>query len=66
MTKAYQGLYVCAVSYLRRGRQLGFTRGINVSAVSKTAAPTLTTVTTTTLVLHTHWPPATLSGTSCT
>ncbi|XP_071352293.1 interleukin-1 receptor accessory protein isoform X2 [Trachinotus anak] len=39
MLETYQGLYVCTVSYLRRGRPLNFTRSINVTAVSPSKLP---------------------------
>uniref|UniRef100_A0A3B4TT94 Interleukin 1 receptor accessory protein n=2 Tax=Seriola dumerili TaxID=41447 RepID=A0A3B4TT94_SERDU len=35
----YQGLYVCTVTYLRRGRALNFTRSINVTAVNPSNLP---------------------------
>ncbi|XP_029027614.1 interleukin-1 receptor accessory protein [Betta splendens] len=35
----YQGIYLCTVSYLRKGRSLSFTRSINVTAVYPSILP---------------------------
>ncbi|KAK5868157.1 hypothetical protein PBY51_009196 [Eleginops maclovinus] len=39
MLGPYQGLYICTVTYLRRGRALNFTRSINVSGVTPPNLP---------------------------
>ncbi|XP_057694463.1 interleukin-1 receptor accessory protein-like isoform X2 [Corythoichthys intestinalis] len=39
MTENYQGLYLCQVCFRNRGRELYFTRAVNISAVSPPSAP---------------------------
>ncbi|KAE8277650.1 Interleukin-1 receptor accessory protein [Larimichthys crocea] len=44
MQDSYQGLYYCTVRFMKRGRQLNFTRSINVTAVYSKSVNKLPTI----------------------